>query len=50
MTKKEKVKPGPIAETLRIDGNWKDAVAKMLRGGATAAKPKAKAKTRRGKR
>ena len=43
-------KRGPAPEVLKIEGDWKDAVAKMLRGGATpTVKPKAKAKTKKRK-
>ena len=30
-TQKEKPKPGPEAESLKLDGNWKDRLAQALK-------------------
>jgi len=30
VARKPKSKPGPAAETLKIDGNWEDAMKKSL--------------------
>jgi len=40
-----KKKRGPAPEIMKIEGDWKDAMKKMLRGGAASA-PVAKAKAR----
>ena len=42
--KDKRKKPGPKAESLVIDGDWKDAVAKALR---TPPPPKAAPKKKR---
>lgn len=40
--KKKKNRPGPAPEVLRIDGDWKDAVKKILGGNASAVTTKSK--------
>lgn len=41
----KRTKPGPKPDTLKIEGDWKDAVAKMLRAPTQeAARPKQKRK------
>ena len=48
MKSSKKRKPGPKPDVLKLEGDWKDAMARMLRGGAApSAKPKAKAKKKR---
>jgi hypothetical protein len=47
----EKKKPGPKAETLRIPGNWRDAVKVALgRGPYTGPKPNKKGGKKKGKK
>lgn len=42
-------KPGPEAETLKIEGDWKDAVKQALKKGKPPAPKKAAKKKRRPK-
>ena len=45
----KKRKPGREAETLKIEGDWTDAVGHALKRGKPPAKKGAKKKRRRGK-
>jgi hypothetical protein len=43
---RQKAKPGPKAESLKIEGDWKDAVRRALGRGKPPAKAPAKKKKR----
>jgi hypothetical protein len=42
MTEKRRGKPGPEAERLKLDGNWREAVRKAVRKGKPPRKGKKK--------